>query len=234
MKSDLLPPDSEFLDEHEIRVLRISEPGWEQVTLYLMTASPSVPVASMYRDALSDDEILRSERFVRISDQRRFLHCRAKVRMLLAHHLRCSAQEVSLRTDAFEKPRLTSGDLAINWSNSGEWALLGVGSCRAIGVDVERIRVFSEMDGIASSHFADAEHHHYQKVAAVGASQPREFFRIWTLKEAYIKAVGRGLSIPLTSFSVVDERGFLCAPAAEVRAWMDTSVDGYSVAAIIL
>jgi 4'-phosphopantetheinyl transferase len=129
------------------------------------------------------------------------------------------------------------GGVAFNLSHSGDLALLGIACGREIGVDIERHRPEVNCEQLAEHFFAPVE------VAALRALAPGErraaFFACWSRKEAYIKAVGRGLSTPLDGFAVSLAP---TAPAAllwardaphEIARWMLTSPlvgEGYSAA----
>lgn len=221
-------PDS-FSEQHGLSTLQ-PWPGAERF-LYLIPAKASVPPADEYYAVLSSDETQRANRFVRVEDRYRFVHCRARVRLILAQYLRCDAKDVALPEDEYGKPHLATSTLAINWSNSGDVALLGIGKSSAVGVDVELQRQFSDMDGIAESHFSPVELAYYHRSTNSAVKQDA-FYRIWTLKESFIKLEGRGLSIPLTSFSMMDETGAIQTPDNNGVLWWGTPVAGYQAAAI--
>src|SRR5690554_5169292 len=89
-----------------------------------------------------------------------------------------------------------------NISHSGNWVVCALGSQR-VGIDVEQVK---SMDlGIAENYFAKSE---YEALLRVKEEERLlYFFKLWTLKESYIKAVGKGLAIPLDSFSVTIREG---------------------------
>ena len=96
------------------------------------------------------------------------------------------------------KPRLADDALAFNLSHSGSLALVAVSQVGPLGVDVEEHRVIREVDRLARRYFTPGE-------AALVAAEPRAFFRLWTRKEAWIKAQGGGLAIPLDTVDVSGE-----------------------------
>jgi 4'-phosphopantetheinyl transferase len=151
---------------------------------------------------LSEEEGARAGRFRFRPDRDRFLLGRATLRSVLGRYLRKSPAHISFSLGPQGKPRLTEGDgaLQFNFSHSGKWALLAVASERSVGVDIERIDPDRATDEIAGRFFAPDE------VAALRGIPPAgrvgAFFRCWTRKEAYIKARGEGLWIPLQTFSV--------------------------------
>jgi 4'-phosphopantetheinyl transferase len=149
---------------------------------------------------LSDEERARRERFVSPDLGRRFMAARAGLRLVLGRHVDRDARSLSFATNAFGKPRLAEGSsVHFNLSHSGERAVLAI-SDGEVGVDLEYMRPLEHLD-LATRYF------HPHEVAAITDAgdeeeQRRAFFVVWTLKEAVVKALGHGLSIPLESFEV--------------------------------
>ncbi len=108
----------------------------------------------------------------------------------------------------YGKPMLAQKpELRFNLSHSGNMVMLAVetdtneGACSFLGCDVERIR---EIDfDIAERFFTAGESDYVKKHLAQGTlTGQKAFFRLWTLKESFIKALGRGLSLPLSEFEI--------------------------------
>lgn len=157
------------------------------------------------REVLSEDERQRAERFYFEKDRCHFTAARGVLRMLLSGYLSRRPEAVCFAYGNYGKPRLADedneSDLRFNLTHSHGLALVAVTRRREVGVDVERIRDM-ERDGepLAERFFSPRE-------AAVLRSLPTElrreaFFHCWTRKEAYIKAQGKGLSLPLDQFDV--------------------------------
>ena len=157
-------------------------------------------------ELLSRDELARASRLYFESDRRRHIAGRAALRGILGHYLRTPAAALSFRYNDFGKPALDCDtDLFFNLSHSGSVALIAMTRGIPIGVDVEFMRLDVDFTGIAARFFSDSEN-------AVLLSLPlqqrcRCFFDCWTRKEAYIKALGEGLSIPLDRFDVSNAPG---------------------------
>ena len=153
---------------------------------------------------LADDEVVRAHRVRVEEDQRRFAVCRANLRMILSRYLDCRPADVRFRTGSHGKPFLdpaTHGQrLRFNVSHSHELALVGVTAAGEVGVDIERVRPLEDIDAIVARHFSLRERRAFARAAP--ADRLRTFFRRWTLKEAYLKALGVGLSGPLDAVDV--------------------------------
>jgi 4'-phosphopantetheinyl transferase len=154
---------------------------------------------------LSDDERARAARFHFDRDRRRFAAARALLRSILAGYLQVPADEVAFTYDPNGKPRLAGGGLSFNVSHSHGAAVFAFTSEREIGVDIERHPAPDDGDAVARHFFAPAEVAMLDSLPA--AARPAAFLRCWTRKEAYIKARGDGLSLPLDSFEVSLEPG---------------------------
>lgn len=157
-----------------------------------------------YREVLDDGEREQEPRFYFARDRRRYLVTRALVRTVLSRYLPLGPAAWSFSTNAYGRPEIANAlgrdaELSFNISHTHSLIVLGV-TCRcALGVDVENIRAREVSIGIADRYFAAEE------VAALRAApshdQQYRFFEYWTFKEAYIKARGMGLSLPLDKFS---------------------------------
>ena len=153
---------------------------------------------------LSDAERHRARRFAFDRDARRFIVGRARLRELLAARLGVGAASIELEYGAHGKPalsqRFADSDLHFNLSHCDDVAAYAFSRGHAIGIDLEAVRVISAADDIASHHFSPRENTTYR--ALNPPDRPLGFFNCWTRKEAFVKALGDGLSIPLDRFDV--------------------------------
>ena len=150
---------------------------------------------------LPQDERARAERFAFAAGRRRFVAARGALRRVLGAYLDLAPEDVVFAYGRKGKPYLTgaAAGLHFNLSHSGERALIALGRI-PLGVDIERLRPLRDPDAIARRFFSEAER---AALAAQTAERKAEaFFACWTGKEAYVKAVGDGLTIPLRSFDV--------------------------------
>jgi 4'-phosphopantetheinyl transferase len=173
-----------------------------QVHIWIFELSAPPDAIDYFRNQLSLDEVDRSERFhfphLRVS----YVIAHGVLRCLLAHYLNSMPPRLEFCYNAQGKPRLADPDcrLQFNLSHSGALAACAFGLDCEIGVDLEQIRPMPDISNIAQRFFSRDECADLD-VAPAGQREAC-FFNCWTRKEAYIKAVGGGLSIPLDSFRV--------------------------------
>jgi 4'-phosphopantetheinyl transferase len=150
-------------------------------------------------NSLSPDEIERAERFLFDDIRRRFIVCRAAQRAILAAYLGELPHQLRFQYENLGKPSLSAmtGDppILFNLANSKSLGLLGVTQGVELGIDVEKIRAVQRLEGLAQRFFADIEIRQLESIGEEDREQA--FFRIWTRKEALLKAVGKGLTFPL-------------------------------------
>ena len=173
------------------------------VHLWRIELNQSDGLVSRMRQMITADEIERANRLRYYRDQRRYILAHAALRQILAGYIQVYPQQIVFRSTAFGKPHLAGSQadqLYFNLSHSGEIALLGVACRPQIGVDVETIRPIDDLMSLARNCFSTNE---YQQLDVLSDSQKLAvFFTIWTRKEAFIKAIGDGLSYPLDQFEV--------------------------------
>lgn len=161
-------------------------------------------LAGRYQDLLDESERARAARLHFEHDQRDFLAAHALRRLCLAHYLGCAPQSLRFVADANGKPRLVDVPpllaLEFNLSHTRGLVACAVTVGRACGVDVERIRPMRDMAGVARTVFSEEER---SFLAAAGNEAPEgAFFSLWTLKEAYVKATGLGMTAPLQRIAI--------------------------------
>jgi 4'-phosphopantetheinyl transferase len=231
--------------------MELEPPVWE-----LRAAAPELPagVAHLWRvragDAEAEDarwrELLDSrerERLARFrfaADARREAISRGALRELLGSYLGIPSREVAFTVGPQGKPAVTGAPagrgIEFNVSHSGDWVLLAFARGGRVGIDIERWREI-EAETILRDFFRPEEAEAWRLWPE--ADRLAAFFSIWTLKEAYVKALGAGLAKPLQSFHVrfgpaIDPTLAWCAedPDAAER-WRLTPLDvgaGYSAA----
>jgi 4'-phosphopantetheinyl transferase len=153
---------------------------------------------------LTDEECARADAFRVPGARQAFIVARAALRHVLARYLTMSAERITFRRGRFGKPELGTGDgeprLRFNISHSHELALYAITMEREVGIDVEHLRRIKAPMEIAERLFSASEAMSLRRLTSDLRDQA--FFACWTRKEAYVKARGWGLSMPLSQFSV--------------------------------
>ena len=185
------PPQSLSLPNGEAHVWRTPlEQSPERVGEFLRT--------------LDEEEHARASRFHFDKHRRHFVVARGVLRLLLGRYLETRPEDVNFNYGSHGKPAL-GGDhraslLRFNASHSGELAVYAFVQECEVGIDVEYIKSDFATEEIAERFFSSRE---IETLTALPkADRAAEFFRLWTRKEAYIKAIGTGLSHPLNEFDV--------------------------------
>src|SRR6266704_5239874 len=176
----------------------------DQVHVWRAALDVNPAVLRQLDAALTRDERSQAARFFFPRDRNRFIAARAVLRGLLGRYLDLGPCDFELRYGPYRKPYLgpKEGAFPIRFklSHSAGMAVFAFTYGREAGVDLEPIRTDFARDEIAEAHFSARE------LAELRALPPplraEGFFLCWTRKEAYVKAQGAGLQIPLTSFSV--------------------------------
>lgn len=153
---------------------------------------------------LSVDEEVRASQFRFETDRSRYVRRRKALRLILGHYLGVGPREVTYSKNPFGKPDIARDRwlprLTFNTSHSQGIALIAVSRCTLLGIDIERLIPLFEAETIAARHFAAAEAAAF--MALNESDRIRGFYNAWTRKEAVVKALGAGLSIPLAAFEV--------------------------------
>jgi 4'-phosphopantetheinyl transferase len=152
---------------------------------------------------LSPEEIARMDSFRFEKHRTQFLISHAFLRIVLSRYLGCSPASIAYSLNEYGKPFIRSGTeqavISFNLSHTDGLACCAIAKEGDIGVDVECIERLGTWDEIAKHFFSAAELASIMTVEEDEARMER-FCRIWILKEAFIKAKGMGLSLPLDLF----------------------------------
>jgi 4'-phosphopantetheinyl transferase len=153
---------------------------------------------------LSDDEKAKAGRFVFGKDQRRFVTAHGALRLILAEYTGVDPSELSFAQGENGKPYLRpapgGGDVFFNLSHSGDYTLIAVTKCLRVGVDIEGIRSSIEYLEMSRKFFSPSECAWLDRQPM--SEQVAAFFRLWVVKEAFLKATGVGLSDSLSEIAV--------------------------------
>jgi 4'-phosphopantetheinyl transferase len=194
------------------------------------------------RSLLSEIEIERANCFRFPRDSSHFIVARSAMRKILSRYVKARPQDVVFSHNARGKPEFGStfagSEIKFNLSHSRDFAVLAVTQSLRVGVDIEFINHAIATDEVAALFFSQREMNTF--LALSPGEKAEAFFACWTRKEAYAKALGEGMSLPLESFDLGFEPG---APAAlsrsggqEPQRWStyDITADpGYAAALVV-
>src|SRR3990167_239339 len=163
------------------------------------------PLVEAKNEWLSPEEQARADRFIQAEHRRRFIVAHVGLRVILSRYLQELPQHVRLEQGSHGKPYVTIASqasfLQFNLSHTHELSLCAVAWDQSVGVDVEWIHLLPHEEVIAERFFSREE---TEALCALPSTERlRGFYRYWTCKEAYIKALGLGLSL---NFNRLTER----------------------------
>ncbi|MEG4228571.1 4'-phosphopantetheinyl transferase superfamily protein [Microcoleus sp. N9_B2] len=184
-------PQNLTLDINEIHVWRVSLAQTESCLQSL-------------QQTLSTDERTKADRFHFPKGRSQFIVSRGALREILSRYLTINSHILRFDYNPYGKPSLSvaqgGNTLRFNLSHCREMAIIAITKNRDIGVDIEGINPRFPFLEIAEKFFSPLENSVLRLLPE--HLQATAFFTCWTRKEAYIKAVGKGLSIPLNQFDV--------------------------------
>lgn len=189
------PPDSLHLHSADVHLWRAS-------------LDLPAPVVLEFRQYLSSSELYKASRFRYRIHRSRYIARHAILRLILQRYLEIPPAEIIIENRDYGKPMLASlhdSSICFNLSSSHNMALFAIACQREVGVDIERIKPAIASEPIAELFFSSLETSTLRALPA--DMQVKAFFDCWTRKEAYIKALGTGLSLELNSFDVSLEPG---------------------------
>jgi 4'-phosphopantetheinyl transferase len=180
-------------------------------------------------DLLNNEEIRRANRFHFDKHRFHYIVARGKLRKILALYTEIDPALIEFDYNEYGKPflRYPVNGPYFNLSHSRDMAVLAFSSKHEVGIDIEYMELRDTIFKIARRFFSETEVEELMNLPA--DDQLQGFFNCWTRKEAYIKGKGKGLSIPLASFSVTLSPG---APVALIHDKKDVSApSGWSFSA---
>ncbi len=178
--------------------------GNDEVHVWRAALNVQASHVQCLRRTLTADERSRAERFHFQKDREHFIVARGLLRAILGRYLDVEPSQLRFSYSPYGKPSLAresgSGDLCFNVSHADGLALYAVTRGRQLGVDIERVRADLADEQVAERFFSQQELAELRTFS--GSMRSQAFFNCWTRKEAYIKARGEGLSLPLDQFDV--------------------------------
>jgi len=168
----------------------------------LQTVAQDQALVHRLQQLLSDDERARAERFYFEKDRLRFTLARGSLRIILSRYLDQPAAALQFAYGPVQKPTLAypSEPLCFNLSHSQDLALYAMAWNCEVGIDIEKLRTDCDYEAIAGRFFSTQEQ---QELAQLSPDlRLQGFFNGWTRKEAILKAIGKGLTLPLDQIEV--------------------------------
>jgi 4'-phosphopantetheinyl transferase len=165
----------------------------------------SASLIKLCSNALSSAELEHKSYFKFPKDQHSFVVSHGLLRILLSYYLHISPDELKMVKHSKGKPyQLNDPCLFFNISNSGDCCVFAVSRNGEVGVDLEKIRPLDDLDELIRKNFSPKEQ-------AVINRQPKErlhrFFKFWTIKEAFLKAIGEGMRLTPDLLEFSSEKG---------------------------
>jgi 4'-phosphopantetheinyl transferase len=149
---------------------------------------------------LSEEETRRANHYRFVKDRQRFVARRSLLRQLLGQYCGIGPHEITYQTNQFGKPSLSSQPFRFNLSACRNRVLIAITLEKEVGVDLEQVRRLPELARMAEQWFSPSERNGIHALAP--EMKLDAFYHVWTQKEAFAKAHGEGLSMPLQDFSV--------------------------------
>ena len=202
----------------------------DAVQLWQIPLEVSDSTLEQYWQHLSEDERIRGDRFRFAKDRRRFVVARGVLRRLLGAEFKRSPERIQFCYGEYGKPALADSlsgsncNFHFNLSHSGEVALCVLGGDRTVGVDIEYLKDIKRLDGMMERCLTPFELTDVQQRAE--AERLPAFLQRWTCKEAYLKAIGLGLTQSMQSVEVkLNPAEFSSVPQTCAAGWQLTIVE---------
>jgi 4'-phosphopantetheinyl transferase len=159
-----------------------------------VSTNPTVDLLKRCRDALSQQELKRVPFFKFDAVRQNYIISQGILRILLGGYLNIEPRELKIGRHSKGKPfSLDDPKLCFNISNSGGLAVYGFSRDGEIGIDIEHQRPLPDLDEMIAKNFTTSE---IKFIYAKPAEKSERFFRFWTVKESYLKAIGEGMRLP--------------------------------------
>ncbi|HMS64574.1 MAG TPA: 4'-phosphopantetheinyl transferase superfamily protein [Ignavibacteria bacterium] len=206
--------------------MNISE---NEIHIYNSFAADDPDVLSSFLTILSEEEINKANRYKFQKDKNNYISFRAMLRMILSQYLYIHPSKLNFFYAEKDKPYIKDTEIKFNISHSENFAVFAVTKVNEIGIDTEIIRELPDALEIAKNYFSEKEVKVFSKVDHDNYKEA--FFNCWTRKEAFIKAIGEGLSYPLADFSVSflpgenPEMQWIKGKEDEVKKWSLFNLD---------
>lgn len=175
-------------------------PHKKEVHIWRIFAPKYRSIIPQLQSVLNEEERARAEKFHFDQERELYKVAHSALRLILCDYAQLPPKELAFTLNDYGKPELAESPLQFNLSHSGDLVLIAFAAETSLGIDVEKIDEKRAKMDLARRFFSSGE------IVQLGQLQNGNFiegfFNTWTRKEAYIKARGAGLSVPLDSFTV--------------------------------
>ena len=193
-----------FGSRSRIQNTPLTQPLLDDTHIWCASLNVSSQDLSYYRSILSEDEVGRAMRFVFEKDRNYFMVGRGLLRTILGSYLDLKPAQLEFDYGAHGKPALKPGladkVLEFNLSHSKDIALYAVNWNHRVGIDIEYLIPMADMDDFAERFFTSRESAYINSLSM--EQKDMAFFKIWTCKEAFLKANGSGLTVPISQVGI--------------------------------
>ena len=193
------------------------------VHLWRMNLDLSLREVNQRFHILDETEKNKANRFKFEHHKNRFIVARSTLKFILSRYLNIAPEQIKLTYNPYGKPKLldeiNEQNLAFNLSHSQDLAIYGVTCDRLIGVDVEHLRPMPDAEQLVQRFFHPEEAKQLQSLAII--EKHKAFFQLWTAKEAYLKAIGQGISggLEQVKISLDPPLKYLTLPSNDQTPW---------------
>jgi len=156
-----------------------------------------------YWNMLNKQEQKKAMTFVRPELQNKYIKTRGVLRKVLSSYLNMEPCLVQINIGEYGKPYLDEDLLYFNLSHSKNKFVIAVSNCTELGIDVEETRKRNNLFGLVEKCFSESEQLHWGSLSK--QQQLVMFYRYWVRKEAFVKAVGRGIALGLDQCVLNDD-----------------------------
>lgn len=182
-----------------------------QAHIWLTSVKELAPFISELSLLLSKEEAEKSQSFYFTRDKNRFIVAKSLLRCILAKYNGISIQDISYTHNQYNKPFLSAAcngrNIFFNISHSDDLILFALSKYPKTGIDIQRKNNKTDFLRIIENSFSGIEKKQLLSFPLSGQAelQKEEFFKYWVCKEAYVKAIGYGVSYPFQKFSVMPD-----------------------------
>lgn len=217
-----------ILHREDLRSPHLEAPDKDSIHIWLLPADALEDIKKD-TEALSPQELSRAEKFAHESDRSLYLLGHTALRRILGMYLDLPARSLCFAVGEHGKPVLSPGipglPVHFNLSHSGTWLALAF-SCAPVGVDIEKLRSSDRILKLVKRYFHPEELPLFSALEADAREQL--FYRYWTIREAFLKGLGTGLTLPSQSFFVQPEDNGSCRITKSEADYSHWKIDSVS------